>query len=86
MGTIYSHILPGKLSIFLGSVSDWYQARRKHDWSFLFFMLWPDTIRLGRVTSDVVRGISVTQFIGVVRTASLDDGHAVALLGVLPPH
>ena len=30
-----------------------------------FFMLWPDIIRVGRITSDVIRGMSVTQFIGV---------------------
>ena len=27
----------------------------------VFLMLWPDISRMGRVTSDVVRGMSVTQ-------------------------
>ena len=30
-----------------------------------FLMLWPDISRMGRITSDVIRGMSVTQFIGV---------------------
>ena len=32
----------------------------RHDGSF-FSMLWPDIIQLGRVTSDVITGMSVTQ-------------------------
>ena len=31
--------------------------------TFRFFLLWPDIIQFGRATSDVVRGMSVTQFI-----------------------
>ena len=30
-----------------------------------FLMLWPDISPVARVTSDVVSGMSVTQFIGV---------------------
>ena len=32
----------------------------------VFLVLWPDIIQLGRVTSDVVRGMSVTNFTTVV--------------------
>ena len=34
----------------------------------VFLMLWPDIIQLGRVTSDVVRGMSVTQSVGHIAT------------------
>ena len=34
-------------------------------------MLWPDISRVGRIPSDVVRGISVTKFIGVGHIAIL---------------
>ena len=30
-----------------------------------FLTIWPDISRMGRITSDVVRGVGVTQFIGV---------------------
>ena len=35
-----------------------------HDGSF-FLMFWPDIIQFGRITSDVVMGMSVTQSVRV---------------------
>ena len=35
-----------------------------------FFMLWPDIIQFGRITSDVVRGMSVTNFTTVGHIAT----------------
>ena len=37
----------------------------------VFFSLWPDISRVGRVTSHVFRGMGVTQFIGVVHIARI---------------
>ena len=33
-------------------------------------MLWPDIIQFGRITSDVITGMSVTQFLAVGHIAS----------------
>ena len=38
----------------------------------VFFMLWPDIIQFGRVTSDVITGMSVTDFTTVGHIATLN--------------
>ena len=36
-------------------------------------MLWPDIIQFGRITLDVIRGMSVTQFIVVGHIAKVGE-------------
>ena len=43
-------------------------------------MLWPDISRVGRVTSDVVMGMSVTQFLAV---GQIDINQTTYIVGVL---